>query len=261
MWARHPDRFPAASFQRGPAEQSAKEITHAYKMLADYYREHGRMPPAPPRARVRNPATPDVPSRPKDAPAESGHAAARNPPGGRAASVRPGRFGWKAAALAALLVTVFYLQPTPRSQVSSREAAPSPNGAETHAHKDSTAAHSFTIGSTPGEVYAAHGVPSTIENGVWHYGMSRIYFDDGLVTRWDSHPDNPLRADPGGKPNLRAPATFARGSTRAQVRTIQGPPSRDMDSFWEYGTSRVYFSDDRVVGWEESPLSPLKIHQ
>jgi hypothetical protein len=260
MWARHPDRLPAASSQRGPAEQSAKEITYAYKMLADYYREHGRMPPAPP-APARHSAAADAPPRPVDARAERDPAAADNRPAGGAPSARPSRFGWKAVAVVALLVTVLYLQPTPRSQVSSREATPSSNGAETHAHKDSTAAHSFTIGSTPGEVYAAHGVPSTIENGVWHYGMSRIYFDDGLVTRWDSHPDNPLRADPGGKPNLRAPATFARGSTRAQVRTIQGPPSRDMDSFWEYGTSRVYFSDDRVVGWEESPLSPLKIHQ
>jgi hypothetical protein len=230
-------------------------------MLADYYRKHGCMPPAPPPAPTRNSHTKDVPPRPVDASAETGPAAADNRPAGGAPFVRPGRFGWKAVAFVALFITVSYLRQTPESQVASHEPAPSPDRTETRAHKDSTAAHSFTIGSTPGEVYAIHGVPSTIENGVWHYGKSRIYFGRGLVTQWDSHPDNPLRADLGGKPNPRAPATFAQGSTRAQVRAVQGPPSREMDSVWEYGTSRVYFNDDRVVRWEESPLSPLKVRQ
>jgi hypothetical protein len=260
MWARHPDRFPAGSSQGGPAEQSAKEITYAYKMLADYYREHGRMPPAPP-APARHSAATDAPPRPVDAHAERHPDAADNLPAGGVPSARPSRFGWKAVALVALVVAVSYLRQTPEPQVASREPAPSPDRAEARANSNSAAAHSFTIGSTPGEVYAAHGVPSTIENEVWHYGKSRIYFNDGLVTQWDSHPDNPLRAELGGKPNPRVPATFAQGSTRAQVRAIQGPPSRDMDSVWEYGTSRVYFNDDRVVSWEESPLSPLKIHQ
>jgi hypothetical protein len=63
-----------------------------------------------------------------------------------------------------------------------------------------------------------------------------------------------------GKVRGRAPSaqTFGIGSTRRQVRAVQGSPDRESDSIWWYGNSEVYFSGARVVGWKVVQGSPLK---
>jgi hypothetical protein len=48
------------------------------------------------------------------------------------------------------------------------------------------------------------------------------------------------------------PAAFALGSTRQQVRAVQG-------NVWRYGSSTVYFDGNLVVGWRILPESPLKV--
>ncbi len=61
------------------------------------------------------------------------------------------------------------------------------------------------------------------------------------------------------------PATFAAspfftlGSSRADVQTVQGPPAASASSTWSYGSSRVYFRRDRVIGWSSSRETPLKV--
>lgn len=122
------------------------------------------------------------------------------------------------------------------------------------------ATYYFTYGSTLGEVYAAQGVPTRTEGDIWHYGASKIYFSHGKVVRWEETKEHPLRAQLD-TPIARTtePGYFRRGSTKSEVRNAQGTPMHETERVWDYGVSRVYFDGDRVVGWSESPLNPLKV--
>ena len=116
----------------------------------------------------------------------------------------------------------------------------------------------FTVGSTRDQVQAVQGMPSSIRNGVWYYGKSRVYFLDGTVMRWVNDPADPLRIAFGVPRTPRWPTTFAMGSTKALVKTVQGRPLLETVHEWDYGASKVYFADGRVTGWYNSPFSPLK---
>jgi outer membrane protein assembly factor BamE (lipoprotein component of BamABCDE complex) len=117
----------------------------------------------------------------------------------------------------------------------------------------------FTVGSTKDEVLAIQGTPTRFTNRVWEYGLSRVYFDDDRVTRWEEWPRDPLKAKlvPSTATNTTR-GYFTVGSTKDEVLAIQGTPTRFTDRVWEYGLSRVYFDDDRVTRWEEWRGSPLK---
>jgi hypothetical protein len=52
---------------------------------------------------------------------------------------------------------------------------------------------------------------------------------------------------------------FTNGSSKAEVRRIQGTPTSLTDAEWDYGRSSVYFSSGRVVGWQIHPSAPLKV--
>jgi curved DNA-binding protein CbpA len=60
----------------------------------------------------------------------------------------------------------------------------------------------------------------------------------------------------GTKP---AAKQFMRGSTKDEVRRVQGAPIFASDSKWTYGASHVYFSGDRVQSWYSSPSNPLRV--
>ncbi|MGA7524814.1 MAG: J domain-containing protein [Acidobacteriaceae bacterium] len=47
---------------------------------------------------------------------------------------------------------------------------------------------------------------------------------------------------------------FTIGSTRKDVLTVQGIPTASSPDIFEYGASRVFFSGDKVVGWENAPV-------
>ncbi len=51
---------------------------------------------------------------------------------------------------------------------------------------------------------------------------------------------------------------FVRGSSKADVYRIQGVPTSSNEMEWRYGSSRVYFTGDHVIGWESKPDFPLK---
>jgi hypothetical protein len=58
----------------------------------------------------------------------------------------------------------------------------------------------FTVGSTKDEVLTLQGTPTRFSERVWEYGLSRVYFDNGRVTRWDEWPRDPLKARPTPPP-------------------------------------------------------------
>ncbi len=57
------------------------------------------------------------------------------------------------------------------------------------------------------------------------------------------------------------PATFTVGSSRQQVRAVQGEPTAVEGKVWRYGASRVYFDGNLVVGWRTAPDHPLRVLQ
>lgn len=267
----HPDHFPAGTEKRRQAEERIKDINTAFQHLLRYYEKFGVLPvplgditaptastvarTTPPSAAVSTGTSPGSEPSPSDGPA----------PGARRAWT-PTR--WIALLSAtSLLVATGYIalrqadQPPTLPQSARQPMAPDTHGAS--AAREPPAGRSthdryFTIGSTLGQVYAAQGVPTSTTNGAWFYGKSVVYFTDGVVTSWEEDPANPLNATMLSISPSPTPQTFTLGSTKEEVRAAEGPPLFESPELWDYGLSKVYFRDNRVVGWESSPLRPLK---
>lgn len=79
------------------------------------------------------------------------------------------------------------------------------------------------------------------------------------MTGWDIWPGTPLKVQLLPMiPLSPVPAYFTVGSTKDEVLAVQGTPTRVTERLWEYGASRVVFTDNRVIRWEAWPTSPLK---
>ncbi len=61
-----------------------------------------------------------------------------------------------------------------------------------------------------------------------------------------------------GHPSPQLPSFFTLGSTRRDVYSLQGAPTRMTDSSWYYGPSSVSFKGEFVSGWAVSPDRPLR---
>jgi hypothetical protein len=270
----HPDRLEPGSREKPEAEERLKDINRAYDNLEHYYRRHGHLPR--PRvlgaadfvaasARRSTPPPRHVASAGAAPTAEADSPAVRQPRWWFTAAVR-----WTAIAVGLALAIELFSWVPPAEIAPSGEGPLSPTPAQPHGamHTGSAAPSSpaagsfFSHGSSLGEVHAIQGDPTLVQDNVWHYGKSRVYFADGRVTHWDHDPEDPLKASAlGAPPKAPAPQRFSTGSTMDEVRAIQGPPLRESDSVWDYGLSRVYFRDGRVSGWQDSPYHPLKVRR
>ena len=271
LW--HPDRFQQDARRKKQAEEKTKEITQAYKELAEYHKRHGALPltaeepepsvtgaaPASATGTEHAGATVGTPE-PAEAPSPVSPAFWRTP------ASRRMRF---AIALTLLGAGYYFWHPpsSERSRSFSSDTtavapnpAPDPEQNGTPSAAPPPASH-FTVGSSLGDVYAIQGVPTRTEGDIWHYGNSKIYFSSGKVLRWEESMDSPLRVGlvPDAATAVGHGHYFHRGSTRAEVLAVQGTPDRDAGNVWDYGVSRVYFEGDRVSGWQEAPLHPLKV--
>jgi hypothetical protein len=54
-------------------------------------------------------------------------------------------------------------------------------------------------------------------------------------------------------------AFFGIGSSRDEVRALQGPPTEAEGNVWKYGKSEVHFLQGRVVSWVNDPANPLRV--
>jgi hypothetical protein len=52
----------------------------------------------------------------------------------------------------------------------------------------------FTVGSTKNDVLRIQGTPTRLTGGVFEYGRSEVFFQDGRVESWFSDPSSPLKA-------------------------------------------------------------------
>lgn len=242
----HPDRFPADSPERVAAEDKVKQITQAFAALARFFRRHGSLPLASSEPANDKGAGFTDTSTPKT----SESSPYRHPGPRRKHRVPTSIF--VALSGVAMALTLWLAH--------EREAitfAPAPLTTPDRAPSAPVSPHSFTVGSPMTDVYRAQGAPDAIDGDVWIYGTSRVYFRNGRVARWETGHNDSLNA----RWSTRAtdtPSHFTIGSSKAEVVRVQGQPSRVIGDAWDYGVSRVYFSDGKVIGWDNSPLTPLK---
>jgi hypothetical protein len=221
----HPDRFATDAAQQRQALEHFHAITQAYAML----RAHR--------------AAEDL---------SYAHAGWRRQ--GVRALARVGRGAWWLGLGGLIIIGCYAVQPTFRHAASS---APPPNLSGGLAQ--SVSAHAYvTVGSTYDAVRAIQGPPTWATDRIWEYGGSRLYFQGGRVIGWDIWPGSPLKVQllPLAPMNP-VPASFTIGSTKDEVLAVQGTPTRMTERLWEYGASRVFFTDNRVTRWEVWPGSPL----
>ncbi|HEX9626062.1 MAG TPA: J domain-containing protein [Acidiferrobacterales bacterium] len=271
----HPDRYPAEHPAHPEANERIKAVNIAFDRLADHYQRHGRLPAADtpvatgtvqaPAPEAAPPAT--APPAPDEKPARAGarheadFAAAWVPP-----DAAPGRAGGlrRMALVVAILALTYWLWPTASlSPWLDAGIDPDPGGAPPPIPESRASAPYFTTGSSLGDVYTVQGQPTHTEEGVWHYGASRVYFENGRVSRWEHDARNPLRASLPLDTTAanRTSSGFTMGSTKAEVLAAQGRPLRAGDEEWDYGASKVYFDNGRVSGWQESYLNPLHVRR
>lgn len=276
----HPDHFHDDAQSRSLANEKIKEINCAFDLLSEYYRAHGVLPlPAEMLASSLAEAA---------QPQQAGHASrphetnpARVSPWSVERAKRAGdrqkpRSGFFARLVVISLVTwlgyaLWSTLQTPQTgdthELDASDTPSSPSTAvDTTGYPNTEPAPApvhkyFTYGSTVGDVYEAQGTPSNTSDGVWSYGKSKVYFNHGKVARWEDDPTSPLKASADIMYEHTPATTFGVGSTKAEVRALQGKPLMEWDSVWEYGTSKVYFDGDRVSGWYGSPLNPLRTHK
>jgi hypothetical protein len=263
----HPDRFSDDPAAKNVAEERSKEIIAAYQVLGKYRQEHGVLPPL-------NPIKDSVAQEPwgDTAPASNGvafdaraAATAVDTGGGPQASRSKAKY-WRRIGLVAFIAfpAVFFAdryttQRAPDGGAPDNPTRPEP--AETAPPETARAQHGagwIWIGSTVGDVYGAQGIPTSTEGETWHYGKSEVRFVQGRVVSWNQHPDNPLRIARNQPVQVRE-GTFDIGSSKNEVLAVQGMPVTETDTIWDYGLSRVYFKDNRVVRWQESPMQLLHI--
>jgi hypothetical protein len=260
----HPDRFSGNTASREIAEERSKQITIAYQALGNYRREHGVLPPRKPAIDVGAQA----PRRHADPVSDRVHSNDRAATGAMGAPVsepsmsRPRRRRRIALALFTI-IPALYLADRYAGPMAPRDSQPSDNldrpDTATQAPAESAREPRLIwIGSTLGEVYAAQGIPTFTQGETWHYGKSQIRFAQGKVISWNQHPDNPLRIARDQLVQMQD-GIFEVGSTKDEVRVIQGTPVTETETVWDYGPSRVHFKNNRVSHWEESPMQPLHV--
>jgi hypothetical protein len=118
----------------------------------------------------------------------------------------------------------------------------------------------ITVGLTRDEVLAAAGAPASATEDKLVYGTSEIDFKAGRVSGWKIDAAAPMHVKlwPDGPvdPDLRF---FSVGSTKNDVIAVQGTPTLLAQDKFGYGTSEVYFRNNRVVSWKDDPASvPLR---
>jgi hypothetical protein len=263
----HPDHYanqPEAG-ARAAAEQRMREINRAFRSLSDYHKRNGHLPAMEdPAHQSEEPVAP--PFRQPGGHFESGSESDWGRPAPKSARLRPVYFILFGAALGILWATWSAYQrrdETPDATAPTQASVSAPGAGDTTPPAIAAPAAPqndayFTVGSALGKVYAVQGVPTRTKDGVWYYGKSMVFFTDGVVSRWEEDPDNPLKTKPLTDASASALKTFGVGSTKAEVKAVQGNPLSENDTRWDYGLSQVFFQDGRVTGWHEYPLNPLK---
>jgi len=269
----HPDRHTQDTESGRQAEEMTKQINQAYQELFTYFEEHGHLP-------LDGLATTPAPQAQPQQEASSAtvHHGVRSsyeprrpspPPPSQKRSSRLAAF-----VVICLLATLFWLSgPFPDgsnnvanvgSESDSNLAANQRSTSAPTALTERTKSNSknvITVGSTLGEVYSIQGVPTRTDGNVWYYGTALVAFSNGRVTHWQDSDPPVLRTSTSSTPASETETrVISRGSTKEEVRAIQGNPMHESATIWDYGQSQIRFDrNGYVVDWTESPFNPLRV--
>ena len=245
----HPDHFGDLHKKR-IAEERIKDINHAFYSLSSFFKKNGSLPVS------LEPLT-------RTSVTNTGGISTDDPRRPMAHLLRSIRSRIIFAVILFGVGGIIFLLPNFGRQASHAllsnylSIAVKNKEASSAAKIQATKEEYFTIGSTLGEVHAVQGAPSKVEDGIWYYGDSKVYFKNGMVQHWQSGSDQSLKAR-FSIASKNSTAQFSLGSSPTNVLALQGKPTHANNGVWDYGTSHVYFKDGRVSGWDESPTNPLK---
>jgi curved DNA-binding protein CbpA len=116
-----------------------------------------------------------------------------------------------------------------------------------------------TLGLTRDEAIAAQGPPTSSSDDKLMYNASELDLKDGKVVGWKIDPRSSLRVKlwPEG-PVDTSLRSFTVGSSKDEVLVVQGTPTSFTHDRFDYGSSAVYFRDNRVVAWKDGP-GPVRL--
>jgi hypothetical protein len=174
-----------------------------------------------------------------------------------------GRIGFHKAEPAPAAVPAAVLETGEAASARQRSAQGAKAGGP-HSASGQSAPHKvysyITVGSTGAEVLDQVGEPTSSMEDKLVYGRSELHLKDGAVTGRKIDRANPIRVklwpESAVDPSL---TSFTVGSTRDEVMIVEGTPTAFSDGQFEYGTSKVFFQNHRVVGWQSDPAS-IRLH-
>ncbi len=217
----HPDRYPPQSEAQTEAGQRMQELNKAYTALSDYYRSQGKLPFE---TRAQDSTTAAQATAPSSRPDSRDPAAdGRSQHAYQAPIQRPAREGvstfsaWIAMALFAVIGYYVYLgfsihqDETEFDQAAETETVTPAGTTKSQARSSyGNPYKTFGLGSTPGEVLEAQGIPTHTAGDLWFYGESEVYFEKGVVVSWQSRVGSPLNisATKGAATTSAAPKKY-----------------------------------------------------
>ena len=115
----------------------------------------------------------------------------------------------------------------------------------------------ITVGSTQQEVLAQLGTPTAASEDKLVYGRSELYLKNNNVVGWRIDPvSSPIKVKLWPESSVDTTLkSFTIGSRKDVVLVVQGTPTAFSEGKFEYGSSEVYFQNNRVVGWKNDPAS------
>ena len=223
----HPDRYKENSPQKNAANNKIKHLNIAFQQLSNYRQEHGSLPVI---EQVNFTASPSIVSHSKPTTPKTNNTQYRS----TATNHREKKKKTTTTLILTIAAILYILFRTPQdidnndseqahikntiinSKLQTKSTIQEKKNIKTPANQFESINHSltpvinnsatsepdatdqsetfFTFGSTIGEVISIQGVPDKIENNVWFYGKSKVFFIDGKVSKWERIPSHPLKA-------------------------------------------------------------------
>jgi hypothetical protein len=118
----------------------------------------------------------------------------------------------------------------------------------------------ITLGLSKDEVIAIAGTPTSSDDNKLVFGNSEVYLKNGSVAGWKIDPASPLHVKLWPTTEVdRTLQVFSVDSTKDDVLVVQGTPTLLSQDTFGYGSSEVYFRNNRVTSWKNDPMSvPLR---
>jgi hypothetical protein len=283
----HPDRFQSDKKLKTTAEGKLKEFNSAFQVLTmpssrrvPPSRSHGRPPSRPkppgpqteqpePKPQWQKPRTEgqSAPAAPKQPPSENrSHqnsiSSQRKPHHSRPTRISAAKAGWGFLGIIAAVILIWVGAYVWHEKSRTRSISSSPAA---------SVAVSPTVQAPPEAQQPHNEVPrSDTPTGPPADKEKR-----GPKAKGESRqiPTSPEKE--GGEAALNNPTTeqlveprppvtdgagyFTVGSTKNDVRRVQGIPKEFSEGEFDYGFSKVYFSHDVVHSWHNSRVNPLKV--